>query len=238
MDMSHVGGRDMHPAGVDYRVEQEATLARPRMKYTPMARFFFWFMDLIYGKELTVPKVKLIEILARIPYQAWEIRAYWQLTFGYHDEKIRSEGVELVRLGRLSQDNEFWHLIIAVEKLREDQIKESGFWYYFMPKVMALFYAIFARSLATFHMKSAFLFNAMFEDHAEHEYANFVKDHPELDQQPVKSELVKQFGPYATWGDVLRRIGLDERVHMNESLQECGRANEVVGYASLAKKAS
>ncbi|MBP7275374.1 MAG: hypothetical protein KBA51_04140 [Kiritimatiellae bacterium] len=235
MDMTQVGGRNLHPEGVNFRVEQEATLARPRMKYTLMARFFFSFMNLIYGKTLTVPKIKLIEILARIPYQAWELKAYWQLSFGYYDERIRSEAVHLVHLGRLSQDNEFWHLVIAVEKIREDQIKESGFWFYFMPKVMAVFYAVFARTLAVFHLKSAYYFNAMFEDHAEHEYARFVQEHPELDQQPVKSELVKQFGPYPTWGDVFRRIGLDERIHMNESLQGCGRGGEVVPYASLPK---
>ncbi len=237
MDMTHVGGRNLHPEGVDLRVEQEATLARPRMKYTMMARFFFAFMDLIYGKALTVPKIKLIEILARIPYQAWELKAYWQLTFGYYDERIRTEAVELVHLGRLSQDNEYWHLVIAVEKIREDQIKESGFWFYFMPKVMALFYAVFARSLAVFSLKSAYHFNAMFEDHAEHEYARFVKEHPELDQQPVKSELAKQFGPYPTWGDVFRCIGLDERTHMNESLQGWGRGGDVVPYASIPKSA-
>lgn len=200
------------------------------MKYTPAARFFFGFMDFVYGKAMTVPKIKLIEILARIPYHAWEIKAYWRLTFGYHDEKIREEGLRLVEMGRLSQDNEFWHLIIAVEKIREDQIPESGFWYGFMPKVLALSYAVFARTLALFNLRAAFHFNAMFEDHAEHEYARFVEDHPELDDQPVTNDLVKQFGNPATWGDVFRHIGLDERVHRNESLVECGKANLVVDY--------
>jgi len=233
MSMSNVDGRTLHPPTVDLRVEQQATLDRPRMKYTPMARFFFESMDFIYGKQLTMPKIKLIEILARIPYHAWEIKAYWRLTFGYHDEKIRREGLDLVKLGRLSQDNEFWHLIIAVEKIREDGIKESGFWFQFMPRVMALGYALFARLLATFNLKGAFLFNAMFEDHAEHEYAQFVKDHPELDQQPMKSDLVRQFGSHATWGDVFRHIGLDERFHRNESLREGGWVDQLAPYASL-----
>lgn len=233
MSMEHVGGRDLHPEGVDLRVEQHATLDRPRLPYSFVAKFFFGFMDAIYGKELTVPKIKLIEILARIPYHAWEIKGYWKLTFGYKDQAIREEAEELIRLGRLSQDNEYWHLVIAVEKIREDSIPESGFWYGFMPKVMALFYAVFARTLATLSQKQSYWFNAMFEDHAEHEYANFVKLHPELDEQPVKSDLVKKFGPYETWGDVFRRIGLDERVHRNESLQEIGKTDQVVGYDSL-----
>lgn len=234
--MRNVEGANLHPEGVDFRKEQEATLARPRMRYTVAAKFFFGFMDFVYGKPMTIPKIKLIEILARIPYQAWEIKAYWRLTFGYRDEKIRDEGVRLVRLGRLSQDNEFWHLILAVEKIREDNIRESGFWFVFMPKVLALGYAVFARTLALFSLRSAFHFNAMFEDHAEHEYAAFVRDHPELDGQPVRSELAKQFGNPATWGDVFRHIGLDERVHMNESLQECGRGSEVAPYVSVSAR--
>ena len=236
--MEHVGGAELHPKGVDYQAEQAATLARPRMKYTLSARFFFWFMDFVYGKAMTLPKIKLIEILARIPYQAWELKAYWRLTFGYHDRKIREEGVRLVQLGRLSQDNEYWHLIIAVEKIREDDIPESGFWYRFMPKLLALSYAVFARTLAIVRLRSAFYFNAMFEDHAEHEYAQFVQDHPELDEQPVTNELVKQFGNPATWGDVFRHIGLDERVHRNESLQECGRGEEIAPYVSVGQPAN
>lgn len=232
MNMKQVEGSQLHPAGVDYKAEQQATLDRPRMAYTAPARFFFWFMNAIYGKAMTVPKIKLIEILARIPYHAWEIKAYWRLTFGYHDEKIREEGIHLVHLGRLSQDNEFWHLIIAVEKIREDRIRECGFWYGFMPKALALTYAAFARTLALVSLRSAFYFNAMFEDHAEHEYAQFVKDHPELDDQPVTNDLVRQFGNPATWGDVFRHIGLDERVHRNESLVECGRADQVAPYVS------
>jgi hypothetical protein len=224
----------LHPKGVDLEKERQATEKRPRMNYTFMAKFFFGFMDLLYGKELTVPKIKLIEILARIPYNAWELRGYWKLSFGYQDERIRREAQEMIKLGRLSQDNEEWHLVIAVEKIREDGIKESGFWYGFMPKVMVLFYAVFARSLATISMKQAYTFNAMFEDHAEHEYAQFVKDHPELDSQPIRSDLVKHFGNYDHWGDVFRKIGLDERAHRNDSLRECGRSGEQAFYASLS----
>jgi hypothetical protein len=102
-----------------------------------------------------------------------------------------------------------------------------------MPKLLALGYAVFARTLALFSLRTAYYFNAMFEDHAEHEYAAFVKDHPEFDQQPVQSELARAFGNPETWGDVFRHIGLDERIHMNESLQECGRADQVVPYVSL-----
>jgi len=221
-----------HPEWVDWKVEQEASLARPRMKYTSSARFFFWVMDSIYGKPLTVPKIKLIEILARIPYHAWEWKAYWRMTLGYTDAQVVAEAEELMRMGRDAQDNEFWHLVVAVEKIREDKIEENKFLYGILPVMLVVAYAIFARTLATVNIRAALYFNAMFEDHAEHEYANFVNLHPELDEQTVDSPLVQKYGPYKSWGDVFRRIGLDERIHRNSSLEACGRGREVVSYAS------
>ena len=71
---------------IDLRKEQEATLARPRLKYSPIARLMFWSMDSAYGKKTTLPKIKFLEILARIPYQAWEIRQYWRLTSGFSED--------------------------------------------------------------------------------------------------------------------------------------------------------
>ncbi len=229
------GGRGLHPAGVNLVREQEATLARPRMRYTFAARFFFWSMDFVYGKKLTLPKVKLIEVLARIPYHAWEIRGYWNLTFKYHRASKRDTALELVELGRISQDNEFWHLVMAVEKIREDKVRESWFWHYFMPLFIALSYAVFARMLAVVHLRSSFYFNAMFEDHAEHEYARFVKENPELEQQEAKTEWAAAYAPGSTWGDVFRRVSLDERVHRNDSLRKCGREDQIVPYTDYAK---
>jgi len=230
-----LGGRDLHPAGVDLAREQASSLARPRMRYTLAARFFFWSMDLVYGKTITLPKVKLIEVLARIPYHAWEIRGYWNLTFQYHDAGKRATALELVELGRISQDNEFWHLVMVMEKIREDRVRESKFWHYFLPLLIAFSYAVFARLLAVVHLRSSYYFNAMFEDHAEHEYARFVKEHPELDQQPAQSEWAAAYAPGSTWGDVFRRVSLDERVHRNESLIKCGREGQVAPYADPVK---
>ncbi len=228
-----LSGSKMHPEGVDLRKEQEATLARECMKYTPIARFFYWSMDLLCGKILTLPKIKLIEILASIPYRAWENKGYWKLTNGYANEKVRALGEELIRIGRLSQDNEYWHLLIACEKIKEDNIKENWFLYKCMPYFMTWFYAILSRMLAFFSIRGAYHFNAMFEDHAEHEYAQFVKDHPELDEQPMNNELVKEYGDFKTWGDVFRTIGLDERLHMNDSLKGWGHPDRVVPYVTF-----
>ena len=87
--------------------------------------------------------------------------------------------------------------------------------------------------MAFLNIRRAFLFNAEFEDHAEHVYAQFVKDHPEWEEQPAEGELVRQYGEVETWADVFRRIGLDERDHMNDSFILCGMPDHVVHYEGM-----
>src|ERR1700690_3157568 len=45
---------------------------------------------------------------------------------------------------------------------------------------------------------------------AEDTYAQFVREHPEWKQQPVKYENVKEHGELPTWTDVFRCIGLSD----------------------------
>jgi ubiquinol oxidase len=217
---------------VDLRKEQEAALARPRMKYSLMARTLFTMMDLVHGKATTLPKVKLLEVLARIPYQAWEIRQYVRLHSKFASPETVAEARDVIQWGRAAQDNEFWHLRVIAERMQQKGVRESWFHAYPVRWGAVITYTIFSRLLARFNIRRAFLLNAEFEDHAEHTYMQFVKDHPELDQEKPDSAAVREAGEFATWGDVFRRIGLDERDHMNDSLIHCGRANEVVPYLS------
>jgi len=48
-----------------------------------------------------------------------------------------------------------------------------------IPFVMVCFYVLLTRAMALLNIRRAFLFNAEFEDHAEHVYAQFVKENPE-----------------------------------------------------------
>ncbi len=220
----------------DFRKEQETTLARPHMKYTGMARALFKAMDLAYGKGTTLPKVRLLEILARIPYQAWETRQYAKLSTQYHRYADVQRAMEILHWGREAQDNEFWHLLVIEERMRLEGVREGWLWENVAPHVACFKYAWFSRWMARFDIRRAFYMNAEFEDHAEHVYMKFVKDHPELEKQKVDSEIVQMHpqGPFETWADVFRRIALDERDHMNHSLKHCGLSDRVVPYVSLA----
>lgn len=220
---------------IDMKKEQEATLARPRRQPGLFASMLFWGMDVIHGKALTFQKVRLLELLARIPYQAWEVRQYRHLNNAFEDHATVNRAEELIQWGRDAQDNEFWHLQVITEKIAKDGVKLNWFRDRFLPPIAAFKYNLFARLLARFSIKSAFMLNADFEDHAEHEYMTYVKDHPELENAPVDCESAKKFGNPKSWADVFRRIALDERDHMNNSLIHAGRASEVVPYVSLKK---
>ncbi|HVL28682.1 MAG TPA: hypothetical protein VM390_11080, partial [Acidimicrobiales bacterium] len=60
--------------------------------------------------------------------------------------------------------------------------------------------------------------NADFEDHAEHEYALYVHEHPELEEVPYDGLFADEYGRFQSLADLFRQIGHDERVHKEESL--------------------
>jgi len=219
--------------GVDLKKEQLASHERPRYKYSFIARCFFASMDLVAGKTLTLAKAKLIEILASIPYRAWEIRQYARMTKHYRKGDLVRRANVIMNYGRHSQDNEYQHLLVLNEKMKEDGLKDPWYLYQPMPCIMVLCYVIMTRLMAVFCIRRAFLFNAEFEDHAEHEYARVVGEHPEWEKQPVHNDVVKAYSDQATWADVMRRIGLDERDHMNASFALCGMDEHIVRYEGM-----
>jgi hypothetical protein len=213
--------------------EQQATLQRPLYPYSLAARFFFWSMDLMTGKKTTLPKVKLIEILASVPYHSWELRQQKLQTQPELDQTVVSESQEILVWARAAKDNEDWHLLVVNEKIKEDGIKEPWFLSAPFPQLMVGFYSLMTRVMAWSGIHKAFLFNAEFEDHAEHEYALFVEDHPEWEQQSVDNEQINRHGELPTWAEVFKRIGLDERDHMNASFIFCDKEELVVKYDGM-----
>ncbi len=218
---------------IDLKKEQAASLERPRYRYSLAARLFFWSMDLITGKKTTLGKAKLIETLASIPYRAWEYRQYGRMTRGYRKPDLVRAARSIAAWGREAQDNEYWHLLVINEKMKEDGVKDPWYLFPLIPLLMVAGYVMLTRIMALLRIRRAFLFNAEFEDHAEHVYAQFVEDHPEWEDQPVDNAVVRQYCDCTTWADVFRRIGLDERDHMNNSFIYCGKPECVVQYDGM-----
>ena len=223
----------MQLGGIDIKKEHLESMDRPRYGYSWLAKFFFRTMDLITGKEITLGKAKLIETLASIPYRAWENRQYARMTRHYRNKEIVQKAWKIVKLSREAQDNEYWHLLVINEKMQEDGVKDPWYCYWPFPSVMALSYVLLSKILVLFTPRRAYLFNAEFEDHAEHEYADLVAKHPEWEKQPVNNPMVNKYGNFQNWADVFRRIGLDERDHMNSSFVFSDRPESVVKYNGM-----
>jgi ubiquinol oxidase len=203
------------------RAEQAVTLASPRRKASISARALFVFMDAAYGKPRTFDKFRVLELVARVPYQAWENVAYVAVTHTAKEPGFARRVFDRVRINRWEQDNEQWHLLILEELLSRQPSGERTRLGWFrervLPQLMAFGY--YQLSWLTYSIKPAWSYrlNADFEDHAEHEYALFVDEHPEFETTEFHSEFADDFGYYHSLADLFRQISYDERLHKQQS---------------------
>ena len=208
----------MNVETVDLKLEQEKTLASPRMRYGLLARMLFVSMDLFYGRGRTLSKFKVLEVIARMPYQAWENVAYVAITHKYGEPDFARRIFDFVSESRKQQDNEQWHLLILEDMVDKDGIAEGFVRYRVLPQIIAFFYYHVSWILYVIRPGLSYMLNAHFEDHAEHEYALLVQEHPEWETAPFESLFEKDYGSFKSRADLFRRIGLDERQHKEESL--------------------
>ena len=223
----------MTQSEIDLKREQQASMARPRYRYSWVARFFFVSMDLVTGRKATLAKARLLEILAGVPYRAWEVNQYGLMTRSYRDRARVDQARRFVRWSREAQDNEYWHLLVIAQKMKAENMREPWYLVGPVPWFIVWSYGLMSRLLALFNLRRAFLFNGEFEDHAEHEYAQLVADNPAWESQSVEDELVSQYSKVRAWADVFRRIGLDERDHRNQSFAYSGKMDQVVRYEAM-----
>lgn len=207
----------------DLTLEQEKTLASPRRAYGGLSRLLFLSMDLFYGRRRTLPKFKVLEVIARVPYQAWEDVAYIAITHTHSSPSFARRIFEFVQESRRQQDNEQWHLLILVEMIQKKGVREGFIRFKLLPQLAAFFYYHVSWLLYVLKPSWSYGLNADFEDHAEHEYMEFVRENPALAQEPFESEFKADYGDFSSLADLFRRIGLDERMHKEESLARAAR---------------
>ena len=205
-------------SGTELRAAQAATLAAPRLRYSRLARLLFVGMDLLYGRRRTLSKFKVLELIARVPYQAWEQVAYVAITHTAGAPGFARRVFDRVRESRAQQDNEQWHLLILEELIARRGFRESFPRYWLVPQLIAFAYYQIIWLMYVIRPAWSYRLNADFEDHAEHEYMEFVREHPELETEPFESAFRDDHGPFASLADVFRQIACDERVHKEESL--------------------
>lgn len=208
----------------ELRKEQEATLKSPRRKYGFLGRVLFIFMDIFYGKKKELRKFKVLEVIARVPYQAWEQVAYIAITHRYEKPDFARRIFEFVRESRDQQDNEQWHLLILEELIHKKRVHENFLKFRVLPQLMAFLYYHISWILYVIKPSLSYALNADLEDHAEHEYMEFVRENPGLETEPFESIFSVDYGNFASLADLFRQIGFDERTHKQESLERIERA--------------
>jgi ubiquinol oxidase len=213
---------DRPPLGPIERLEhdalvanQQSELAASRRTYRLGSRALFAVMDLVYGQERTLEKFRVLEVVARVPYQAWESVAYVAMTHTSKNPDFARRVYDRARSARVEQDNEQWHLLILEELTlhhRRSWLKGR-----IIPQILALSYYQLSWILFAIRPKWSYQLNVDFEDHAAHEYALLVQEHPEWETTPFESQFQGDFGAYDSLADMFRQIGYDEALHRQES---------------------
>lgn len=180
--------------------EQQATLSAPPPRHGVLATMLFVLMDMLYGRARSWSKFKVLEVIARVPYQAWEQVAYIAITHSYEHQDFARRIFDRVHRSRLQQDNEQWHLFILEEWVHRQDIRESFMLYRVVPQVIAFVYYHISWLLYVIKPEWSYRMNADFEAHAEREYMLFVQEHPELEQEPFESVFKKDYGEFCVDG--------------------------------------
>jgi ubiquinol oxidase len=197
---------------------QAETLANPRLRYGLASRALFVLLDVLYGKSRTLKKFKVLELVARVPYQAWEQVAYTAITHMHQQPAMARRIHDRIAENRAQQDNELWHLLILEDLVARSGEPQSAFKFFWVPQSIAFVYHQLSWLLMVVHPVWSYRLNADFEDHAEHEYMTMVAEHPEWDTTPFDSGFADDYGTFDSLADLIRQIGHDERIHKQESI--------------------
>jgi ubiquinol oxidase len=202
---------------------QALTFATPRRDYGLAARILFGLLDGVYGKARTLSKFKVLELVARVPYQSWEQVAYIAITHTSARPEFARRIFDRVSESRRQEDNEQWHLLILEELIANEGIREGVVKFTVIPQIIAFSYYQVSWLLYVIRPSMSYRLNADFEDHAEHEYALLVQENPRWESRTFESTFADDYADVATWADLFRQIGYDERIHKLESLDAMQR---------------
>jgi hypothetical protein len=173
------------------------------------------------GKKPSYAKCKAIEVMARVPYQSWEMAVYTLLTVLYTNERRAMQLANTNAFSRLAQDNETMHVIVISQIVARD--KSGGFIRHtLLPFLISFKYFCTIYILYLISPRSALEINYLFESHAYGEYGAFLEQEGEqLKQRPVTSAYLKFYGrDVANEYELFELIRNDELIHRNRSIRE------------------
>lgn len=208
---------------------------RPGLVVRLLAGLLIGSGNLFYGRAPSYGKFRALEVIARIPYQSWEVASYTFLTALYTDERKAIELTETSAFSRVAQDNETMHVVV-VSQLAKRAGQRSFILYSLIPILFAFFYfwAIFILYLV--RPRAALELNYLFENHAFDQYDRFLElKGEELKHKMVMSDFLTFYGRNVrSEYEFFRSVRNDEIVHRNKSLRRAREIRE----AKEAKRAA
>ncbi len=177
--------------------------------------------NLMYGKRPSYGKFKAIEVVARIPYQSWEVAAYTLVSAFHGNERIAIQLCKTSAFSRFAQDNETMHVVVISSLARRK--KDHGFFRFtLIPLLFALVYFWVIYLLYMVSHRTALELNYLFESHAYAQYQDFLDANEEmLRQTPIQSDFLDFYGRSAkSEYEFFEMVRNDELIHRNRSIRE------------------
>lgn len=175
----------------------------------------------VFGEKPSYGKFKAVEVIARIPYQSWELASYMFVTIFYSNEKKAIELMHTSHFGRAAQDNETMHVIV-ISQLARKYKEDSLIRHTLIPLTFSFFYFSASFLLYIINPRYSFELNYLFESHAFEQYSRFVRDNEaDLRSKPVMIEFLEHYGRFPkSEYELFVSIQNDELIHRNASAKE------------------
>lgn len=184
-------------------------------------RTLVWWGNLVYGKAPSYLKFRGLELVARVPYHSWESAAYTLLTLGFSSERRALKLTRISNFARVAQDNETMHVVVISYLTRSEKcggpLRRT-----ILPMIFAFFYFWVLYFLYLANRRWALELNYLFENHAFHQYDEFIRDNEQmLRHKVVGSDFLLWYGrhPHNQY-EFFRSVRNDELIHRNSSIHE------------------
>lgn len=189
-----------------------------------LGTFLVWAGNTVYGHKPSYLKFRAVEVIARVPYHSWAAVAHTLLTLFYRDEKKALKLCEDNNFARLSQENETMHVIV-ISKLAAEEQKDNIVVHTVIPMLFAFFYYWMSYLMYLVQPRWSLQLNYLFEDHAFHQYNEFIKENEEmLKNKIVASDFLLWYGrdPLSQY-EFFQSVRNDEIIHRNKSIHHIER---------------
>ncbi len=198
---------------LELREHQQRYLSWPPPKYGFAAKVLFKSTDFLFPKGRSFEYFAFLELVARVPYFAWEHVGHIAQTQNHRDHSFARKIQDRVLTSRDEQDNEFWHLLIMEEMCEHKGYRRRFIRDKVLPQIMSFIYYHLTWMLYVVYPKWSYKLNADFETHAALTYAKFVEENPAFDETQWESKYKDDYGHHETVGDLLRQVAWDEEQH-------------------------